>query len=193
MNEEQLYHKIYEQKGDLHNLISQYWHQFSGIDTWYFWFNLVSVVVPLVVLYFVIDRKRLFEICFYGYTTHVLWSNIGSTLASGNYFVYTHSLTYLIPTGVNVAAILFPITFMLLYQFCTNKGKNFYLYSIIGALIFVYGFAYFCLAVDLLKMHKGMNLTYLFLIDIAVAFIAFWFTKLFIWFKDKGLHRAAEK
>ncbi|MBT2218637.1 hypothetical protein KK120_23025 [Virgibacillus dakarensis] len=193
MNEEQLYHKIYETKEDLQNLIGQYWHQFSGLDTWYFWFNVASVIIPLVILYIVIDKQRLFEICFYGYTAHVLWLNIDSALSAGNFFVYPHSLTYLIPTGINITAVVFPITFMLIYQYCTNNRKNFYLYSIIGTIIFTYGFASFCLAVELVKMDKGMNVTYLFLIDTAVVFISFWFTKLFIWIKKKHLGQKAEK
>ncbi|WP_106498186.1 hypothetical protein [Lentibacillus sp. Marseille-P4043] len=185
MSEEQLYDKIYEQKDQLQKLISEYWHAFSGVDTWYFWFNIASVIIPLLILYFVIDRKRLFEICFFGYTIHVLWINIGSSLSSANYFVYPHSLTYIIPTGVNIAAVLLPITFMLLYQYCMNYKKNFYVVAIIGALVFAYGFGSFSLAVDLLKVNKGMNLTYLFFIDVAVSFIAYWFTKLFLWFRNK--------
>ncbi|UOR13651.1 hypothetical protein [Halobacillus amylolyticus] len=183
MSETKLYHKIYEQKEQLSSLITEHWNLYSGIDTWYFWFNIASVLIPLLVLYFKIDKTRLFEICFFGYTTHILWSYADSALNQSNYLVHPHSLTHLFPVGVNVTAVLFPVTFMLLYQYCMNREKNFYIHAIILSLIFAYGFGGLSDAVNLLKMHKNMNLTYLFLIDIAVVFIALWMTKLFRKFK----------
>ncbi len=165
-------------------MISNYWNSYSSIDTWFFWFNVASVVVPLLVLYYKIDKSRLFEICFFGYSVHVLWSNVDSILSKNNYLVHPHTLSYLFPVGITVTAVIFPVTFMLIYQYCKNKVKNFYLYSIIGSIVFAYGFGGLSDVVDLLKMHKGMNLTYLFLIDIAVVFTALWMTKLFQKFKD---------
>ncbi len=64
MRENQLYEEIYKQKEQLSHLISNYWNSYSGIDTWFFWFNIASVLVPLIILYFKIDKSRLFEICF---------------------------------------------------------------------------------------------------------------------------------
>ncbi|MFC7062089.1 CBO0543 family protein [Halobacillus seohaensis] len=186
MNETQLSNKIFEQKEQLNSLISKYYELYSGMDTWYLWFNIASILIPLIILYFKIDKKRLFEISFFGYTAHLLWANIDSVLSANNYLVHPHTLTHLTPTGITITAVLFPVTFMLLYQYCTNKEKSFYIYAIIFSLIFAYGFGGFSKAVDLLKMHKGMNLTYLFLIDIAVAFTALWVTKLFRKFKDVG-------
>jgi uncharacterized membrane protein YecN with MAPEG domain len=79
-----------------------------------------------------------------------------------------------------MTASVIPVAFMLLYQYCTNKGKNFYIYTIILSLIFAYGLGSISKYLELFKMRKGTTLTYLFLIDIAVAFIAYWFTKFFL-------------
>jgi hypothetical protein len=179
MNENQLYDKIYEQKDQLLHLVTEQWNANSGINTWYFWFNIASILLPLAFLYFKIDKKRIFELSFFGYSVHVLWSNVDSILYKANLLNHPHPPHYLLPIGITVTAVLLPVTFMLLYQYCSNRGKNFYLYAIIGSLIFAYGFGSISLKVDLLRMHKGMNLHYLFLIDVAVAFIAFWATKLF--------------
>lgn len=81
---------------------------------------------------------------------------------------------------------MLPVAFMLLYQFCTNREKNFYIYTIILSLIFAYVFGSLSVATELLKMSKGMNLTYLFLIDLAVVFLALWATKLFCKMKVSG-------
>ncbi|WP_188455439.1 hypothetical protein [Virgibacillus oceani] len=185
MNEQQLFDQIYEQKEQLKSLINDYWVTYSGPETWYFWYNIGNLVIPLVILYFLLDRKRLFEICFFGFSIHVMWANIDSILASGNYFVITHTLTHLLPVGVTVTAVLLPVCFMLIYQYCTNRGKNYYIYAIIAAILFAYGFGSIYKYNDMLVMSKGMNLTYLALIDIAVVLIAYWFTKLFIMIKDK--------
>ncbi|GGJ89814.1 hypothetical protein GCM10007063_10580 [Lentibacillus kapialis] len=179
MNEKELYYTILEQKQELESLMKEHWQLFSGMDTWFFWINLATIIVPLIILYFTVDRKRLFEISFFGYSVHVLWLNIDTLLTANNYFNHPHSISYLLPEGVTVTAVLFPVIFMLLYQYCTNNGKNFYLYAIVASIIFVFGYGTFSVSVDLLRVHKGMNFFYLTLIDIAIVFIAFWATKLF--------------
>src|SRR5690625_4752751 len=112
MNKGQLYQEIAEYRDRTQHLISQYWHQYSNINTWYFWFILLSIIISLVILYFAIDKKRIFEISFYGYSVHVLWSKADDALASHNYFVHPHSLTSFIPNGVNMTSFVLPIAFM---------------------------------------------------------------------------------
>lgn len=185
MSEKQLYSKLFDQKEQLTELTNRYWQLYSGPDTWYFWFNLAAIVVPLLILFFKVDRRRLFEISFYGYTAHVLWSNIDAVLSSYNFLSHPHSLLQFIPGGISVTTVIFPVTFMLLYQYCTNKNKNFYLYAIGASIVFAYGFGSFSENMGLLKMNKGMNLIFLFLIDILVAFLSLWATKLFIKIRSK--------
>ncbi|WP_010531311.1 hypothetical protein [Lentibacillus jeotgali] len=185
MNEQELYHKIFEQKEQLEYLLKEHWQLFSNMGTWFFWFNLVTIITPLIILYFTVDRKRLFEVAFYGYSTHLLWLNTDMVLTANNYFNHPHSISYILPEGVSVTAVLFPVIFMLLYQYCTNNGKNYYLYAIVSSAIFAFGFGYFAESVDLLRMHKGMNLFYLTIIDIAISLIAFWVTKLFLFIKNQ--------
>ena len=180
MKEQQLYEKIYEQREQLNNLIGEYWRNYTGYDTWYFWFNLAALLIPLIILYFKIDKKRIFEISFFGYTAHILWSNIDTILSTNNYLVHTHSLSYLLPAGITMTAVIIPVLFMFIYQYCTNNGKNFYFYIIIISLLLGLGFGSISQKLELFKMHKGMNLFYLVLIDIAVAYISYWFTKLFL-------------
>lgn len=189
MNKEQLYHKIAESKDETQQLISQFWHQYSNVDTWYFWFNVLSIVISLVILFFVIDKRRIFEICFYGYTIHILWAKIDNALSSSNYFVHTHTLTPYIPNGISMYAAVLPIAFMLMYQYCTNHGKNVYLWSIIIAVIFSFGFSSIESAVGLLKMDNGMNRFHIFLIDISVTFTAYWMTLLFSWIKRRYMEK----
>ncbi|GAA0417585.1 MAG: hypothetical protein ACQEWU_14755 [Bacillota bacterium] len=186
MSVDELYYQIYELKERLGILQEEYWHQTSGPDTWYFWFNIVSVIIPFVLLYFFLDRGRVFEIGFYGFAIHVMWSNLDNVLSMYNYLITPHSISYLFPTSLTVTTVVLPIGFMLLYQYCTNKGKNFYLYAIVLSAGFGYGLASIFIALDMLILHGGMKLTYIFLLDVAISYLAFWLTKLFWWLKNHG-------
>lgn len=185
LSEQEILKRIYDLKEQLVELRLEHWLKYSSWETWYFWFNITSIIIPLAILYFKIDRKRLFEICFFGFIVHVTWSNIDSVLSSNNYLIHPHGFTHFLPFGITVTAVVLPVFFMLLYQYCRNREKNYYIYSFILSAIFAYGFGYWSSKVDLLKMYKGMNLHYLFLIDISVAYVAYCVTKLFIAIKNK--------
>ncbi|MDQ0224284.1 hypothetical protein CHH83_13910 [Bacillus sp. 7586-K] len=179
MKENERLHKIMEQKDKLNDLIQQYWDDYSGIGTWYFWFNMICVIIPLLILYKKIDRNRIFEICFFGYTVHVLWSNVDSVLSSMNYLIHPHTLSSFLPVGITLTAVLLPVAFMFVYQYCTNRGKYFYLYVILLSMIFAFIFAPISKAFNLLTFFNGMNYFYLFLIDVVIAIIAYWLTRFF--------------
>ncbi|WP_077326421.1 hypothetical protein [Virgibacillus siamensis] len=186
MNQHDLYMKIFNMKEELGGLIKEHWQLYSNMGTGYFWLNLATVIVPLIAWLFLVDRKRVFEIAFFGFFTHVLWYMIDSFLTSGNYFNHPHSLFYLLPQGISVSAVLFPVVFMLLYQYCTNHKKSFWIYSVIGCFLFAYGYGLLMISIDMVRLHKGMNLLYLSLIDVAVVFIAYVMTLLFLKLRQKG-------
>ncbi|WP_404458110.1 hypothetical protein [Oceanobacillus kapialis] len=179
MNENQLYNKIFQVKEQLQHLQREYWELTTGFDTWRFWFLLGSMVIALAILYFTVDRKRLFEISFFGFTIHVLWANTDQILTSLNYFSYPHSLTYLLPTGLTSTTVLFPIIFMLVYQYCLYRGKSFIMFTLLLNLLFAFGMGPLYVYLGFLDMNKGMNYGFLYLIDIAIIFLAFSLTKLF--------------
>jgi hypothetical protein len=72
------------------------------MGTWQFWVVIALLVVPLILLYYTIDRKRIFGIFFFGYKEYL----------------------------------------------------------------------------GLLEFRKGMNQFYIFLIDVAIAYLAYWLTKI---------------
>ncbi|EOW8912860.1 hypothetical protein ACOVAE_003086, partial [Listeria monocytogenes] len=80
MNEEQrsIFDKIIE---DYENLMSEgidYWARFSNLDTWQFWVNVVFLILPLIVIWFSIDKKRALLLGFYGFNVHVWFTYIDS-------------------------------------------------------------------------------------------------------------------
>ena len=183
MSKKDLYEKIFDQKEQLTDLLTEYWQHYAHMGTWYFWSNLAILLIPLVVLYFAVDKKRLFEILFYGYSIHVLWSYTDIILSMNNYLVHPHTLFVVLPIGFTVSVSLIPVVQMLIYQYCTNNKKNFYLYAAISAL-FLSAFGLISESVGLFKLHKGMNHIYLYFLGLVLAYVAYWATKLFIKFKN---------
>lgn len=182
----EFWNEIYKNNDQLNSLYSSYWHQYTGIGTWQFWVVLVSLVVPLAAVYFFVDRKRIFELFFFGYTVHVLWSYTDIALGRSGYVTHKYFLLPILPNAMNITPSVLPVGFLLLYQYCTNKGKNFYLYTALLSALFAFVFAQLEEYIGLLTLQKGMNHFYLFFIDIGIACIAYWFTKLILRLKEKA-------
>ncbi|QGH36477.1 hypothetical protein GI584_21565 [Gracilibacillus salitolerans] len=177
MKYKEYWDQIYEKNEELNSIISSYWSNYSDMGTWQFWVVVSLLIFPLFLLYFTVDRKRMFELFFFGYTVHMLWTYVDIILERYGYFVHTYFLTPVLPMALNMTASALPVGFLLIYQYCTNNKKNFYLYTIILSVVFAFGFASLEAHFGLLKFNKGMNQFYVFLIDIVIAFISFWFTK----------------
>ncbi|NBJ70171.1 hypothetical protein [Roseburia sp. 1XD42-34] len=183
MDVESIYFQIYEMKEKLGKMEMEYWQLTSNIDTWYFWFNLFSFIVPLIILYKVIDRDKIFEVSFYGYSIHMISSKVNSALEANNLLVHPHSLTYVFPSGMTVTAVILPVAYMLVYQYCTNYNRNFYIFSFLLTILIAYGIDYVFVQIDYIRLHKGMNLTYLLVLNFVVACLSYWLTLLFKWMK----------
>ncbi|WP_100405541.1 hypothetical protein [Bacillus solitudinis] len=186
MNYQEYWTKINMKSDEINTLVTSYWNDYSHMGTWQFWLVASLTVAPLVLLYFTLDRSRMFEIFFFGYTVHMLWTYISIPLERYGYFVHTYFLTPLLPFALNITASALPVGFLLLYQYCTNSNKNFYLYVLLLSALFAFGFATIENYLGLVEIRKGMNQFYIFLIDVGVAYIAFWFTKLMLKCKYSG-------
>jgi hypothetical protein len=188
----QYWGNIHEQSDKLQKLLSSYWHQYSDFGNWQFWVVLASLVLPLVLLYFTADRTRIFEVFFFGYTVHVLWAYTDIALGRTGYLTHTFFLTSQLPNATNITASILPVAFLLLYQYCTNHQKNFYLYTILLSAVFSFGLAPLEHYFGFIDSGKGMSLYYIFLIDIGITLVAYWFTRLLV--KTKAaVYRKTEK
>lgn len=172
------WNQIYEKSEELNSLISSYWNEYSHMGTWQFWTVVFLLVAPLVLLYFTVDRKRMFEVFFFGYTVHIFWTYIDIVLERYGYFVHTYFLLPVLPFALNMTASALPVGFLLLYQYCTNNNKNFYLYSLALSLVFAFVFTAIERYFGLLEFNKGMTQFYVLLIDLAIVYISYWFTVL---------------
>lgn len=176
MSFDEYWEKIYIKNNEISTLLSSYWNEYSHFGTWQFWVVVLIMVGPLILLFFTVDRTRIFELFFFGYTVHILWTYTVMVLQNYNYLIHPYFLTFVLPFALNMTASMLPVGFLLLYQYCTNHKRNFYLYTILLSAIFAFGFATIENYIGFVKLNKGMNQAYLFLIDIVIVYLAYWFT-----------------
>ncbi|WP_078379261.1 hypothetical protein [Sutcliffiella halmapala] len=187
MDYNQYWEQIFHHNNELRSLFSSYWQQYSDMTNWQFWLVLTLLVSPLILLYFTVDRKRIFEVFFFGYTVHILWTYADMILARNNLFIHPYFLVPILPYASNMTASVLPVGFLLLYQYCTNHNKNFYLYTILLSALFAFGFATIEEYSGLVFFRKGMHQVYLFILDLVIAYITYWITRLLIRFKKAAL------
>ncbi|SFL79010.1 hypothetical protein [Salibacterium qingdaonense] len=174
MSYREYWNQIQEKKNELNSLISSYWSDHSNVGTWEFWVVVSLLVLPLLLLYF-IDRTRIFELFCFGYTVHLLWTYIDLILENHNYLSHTYFLTPLLPFAVTVTTSLLPVGFLLMYQYCTNHKKNYYICTFVLSAVFVFVFMSVERVAGLVEFDHGMTQFYVFLIDIVIAYISYWF------------------
>jgi hypothetical protein len=183
MNYKEYWDKINEINGQLHSLYSSYWDKYSDFATWQFWIILLSLLVPLIILYFMVDRRRLFEILFFGYTVHLLWAYIDLALSRTNYLTHTYFLTPMLPNALNITGSFLPVGFMLVYQYATNRKKNFYILTVLLSAVYTFICANIEKSMGLVTFHRGIHVIHLFLLDLFIVFVAYWFTRLLLKFR----------
>lgn len=174
---DQYWKQLYGQKDKLNELYSSYWNQYSDFGTWQFWVVCFLLVAPLIWVYFVVDRKRIFELFFFGYTVHMIWNYVEIALGRNGYFIHKYFLTPVLPNATNMTASFLPVCFLLLYQYCSNRQKNYYLYSLVLCAVLVFGFASLEVYFGFAEYRNGMNSFYLLLISVAIVYLSYWFTK----------------
>ncbi|MGM0846428.1 MAG: hypothetical protein ACQEUT_15745 [Bacillota bacterium] len=118
---------------------TQYWHQFSSYDTWQFWLQVILFLVPLIILYYKIDRSKALQLGFYGFNIHVWLGYIDRFGINSGFWEYPYQWLILLPNNVTLDASLVPVIFIFVYQWILNNNKNYYLNMLLlsGALSFI--------------------------------------------------------
>ncbi|TYP74526.1 CBO0543 family protein [Paenibacillus methanolicus] len=158
------FEQIRQSKLEEAETIQRYWLQHSNMDTWQFWLLAVLFVVPLIVVLWKMDRSRAFLLGFFGLNVHIWFSYIDTFGVERGMWGYPYKFVPFLPESITLDTSLVPVTFMLLYQWCMNTRRNFYLFGI--ALCGAYSFILkpIMVQLDLFQMYRGMNFVYLFLL-----------------------------
>lgn len=143
------------------------------------------LVVPFVVLYFALDRKRAFQIGFYGFNVHVWFSYIDAYGSINGLWAYPFKVFPFLPLSVSLNASLVPVAYMLLYQWTSNRKINYYLFATVLSCVFAFIIKPIMSWLDLFKMYQWMNYFYLFIGYSVIMLLSKWITDFFSRLKDR--------
>lgn len=106
-------------------LSTDYWKEYSNLDSWQFSVVVLALVIPLLILLWKIDRRKMLLLGFFGLNYHIwfAYSN-GDGLRKG-LWEYPYEILPIMPS-FSLDAALVPVAFMLVYQWTLNHGKKFF-------------------------------------------------------------------
>jgi hypothetical protein len=176
--------KIVKMGKESQKALIDYWKDFSLYTSFEYWLMVAFLIVPLVYLFFKMDKNKIFLIGFYGYSIHMLFAYLDLFGKNRGWWNYPFPVFPPIP-GLSIDSSLVPITFMLVYQWTLNRNKNYYIYSIITALILSFLFKPFLVGLGLFKMYGNINYVHLFIVYLFVLLTAKFITNVFLWMQRK--------
>lgn len=167
------------------DLWNDYWLDYSALDTWQFWVNTFIIIIPLIILYFFIDRKRIFLLGFFGFNIHIWSAYLDGIATRANYLGYPYKVIPLFPIHFGMDTSLVPVLFIFLYQWTIIKKKNFYLYSLLLIAFISFIVKPLSAAHHLFQLNKGTNYFHIFMGYIIITLISKGITNLFLYLHIK--------
>lgn len=177
--------EIQELQLELADKIYNYWQTFSSFDTWQFWLNLAFLIIPLIMIYFLIDRKNALLLGFYGFNVHAWFTYSDAIGTTQVFWAYPYKVIPYLPLSIALDVSFVPVTYMLVYQWTLKHGKNYYLYTILYSAFLAFIFKPLLVSLGIFELHRNANYFILFLCYILVSILAKIITNIFIKF-EKG-------
>lgn len=176
--------KIVEMGKEGQEALNQYWLGYALYASFEYWLMVLFLVAPLVILFLKINKEKLFQILFYGYSIHISFGYLDLYGRNMGYWNYPFPVIPVLP-GISLDSSLIPITFMFVYQATIYSTKKYYLYATITAVILSFVFKPMLVGLGLFRMYGAINYFHLFLSYVSVFIFAKLMTDLFIWIKKR--------
>jgi hypothetical protein len=184
-NQKNMIHHIQNIHRDLLNTWLNYWHDYSYFNTWQFWFILALLILPLIAIYFFIDKRKALLIGFFGFNVHVWFTYIDTIGGATNLWFYPYKIIPLFTTSFALDVSFVPVAYMLVFQWIINHNKNYYLYIFLLCVFMSFVFKPLLSYLGLFQLTKA-NYFHLFLGYIAIALVSKIITNVFIGFEKKA-------
>ncbi|WP_186576048.1 CBO0543 family protein [Aquibacillus kalidii] len=155
MTQQEHFQHIQSIKADLDQSFSDYWRSYSDFQSWQFWVVLALFIIPLIVLFFKIDRSKIFLLVVYGYSIHVLAAYLDAFGMRKLWWDYPYVAFPQLPGSIGIDASFIPVYFMLMYQWCINKKKSYWIYATISCIGFTFIFKPLLLTINLFEMNTS--------------------------------------
>lgn len=133
-NPDKLFKKMIEVKGIFKDLSIKHWLNHE-VNTWQWWLCVAFIIVPLIIWWKMVDRKRLLEIALYGLLVNTQAAFLDVVGSEFLLWEYPIKLIPIIPRLVPIDLIVIPVVFMLIYQ-RYPKWKDFLIANTIVSAIF---------------------------------------------------------
>jgi hypothetical protein len=176
--------KIVEMGKDGQKALNEYWRDYALYTSFEYWLMVLFLVVPLVILLWKVNKNKLFQILFYGYSIHVSFGYSDLYGRNMGYWNYPFPVIPALP-GITLDSSLIPITFIFVYQSAIDSNKKYYLRAIFTAVFLSFVFKPMLVGLGLFRMYGAINYFHLFLSYLSVLIFAKLMTDLFVWIKKK--------
>ena len=157
----------------------EYWKEYSSFDDGKFWVVVLMLVVPLVILFLFIDRRKMLLLGFYGLNYHIWFAYVNSAGIRMGLWEYPYEILPQLPSFALDASFV-PICYILVYQWTLNRKKNFYLYSILLSAALAFMFKPILVMHHFFRMFKGINYLHLFIFYVLFFVVSKIITNVFI-------------
>lgn len=171
--------KLKDTQEDLARQWQDYWQDYSSFDSWQFWVNLSFIVIPLIILFFTIDRRKIFLLGFFGFNIHVWGVYLDAVATRNNFLEYPFKAIPFLPFHVGIDTSLVPVLFILLYQWTLNQNRNFYIYSLLLIAFISFIVRPITVLHHLLHLKNGANYLHIFIGYILVTLVSIGITNIF--------------
>lgn len=122
--------EVFKTADKLKSLYLENWQ--NHLTSWKFWLLVFLLIVPWIIFVFIVNKKKLLEIGFFGLAICILSSFLDQLGVSFVLWGYPIKVVPAIPTFTPASFSILPVVFMLLYQYFNDHSKRFY----VGAILF---------------------------------------------------------
>ncbi|MFB9328946.1 CBO0543 family protein [Paenibacillus aurantiacus] len=182
----QYFERIRQVKMEEASSLHRYWLQYSNMGTWQFWLLAALFLIPLIMLFWRLDRSKALLLGFFGLNVHVWFSYIDTFGVEQGLWGYPFKFVPFLPESITLDTALVPVSFMLLYQWCMHTRRNFYLFGAALCAAFAFVLKPIMVQLDLFHMYRWMNFVYLFLIYGLVFGLSVGVTAIFLALRKSG-------
>ncbi|ESU31792.1 hypothetical protein G3A_14835 [Bacillus sp. 17376] len=164
--------------------LNQYWFDYALYTSFEYWLMVLFLVAPLILLLLKINKNKLFQILFYGYSIHMSFGYHDLFGRNMGYWNYPFPVMPVLP-GISLDSSLIPIIFTFVYQSTLNSNKKYYLYATMTSVILSFVFKPMLVGLGLFRMYGEINYFHLFISYVSVFIFAKLVTDFFLWIKKR--------
>lgn len=172
MRENPAFEKLLEQEEKFTQIRTEYWLN-HDLGTWQWWLLIVMLIVPWVIWWKLVDKKRLKESLILGFLimiTAIVLDQIGSEF---NTWDYPHRIIPVYPQFVPVNLSILPVSYMLLQQYFPT-WRTYVKALIVMAFVFAFGFETVLVWLDMYHLLEWRHV-YSFPIYFLLGIVMRWF------------------